>query len=277
MKRRGIVSVLAASLVGITGCTGRSFRGSADEQPSTTGQTTTPERTTTPTLSIAALTLQPGVVSRMGADYVGVSDGAEQFLYLDVTVDEGTPPSPGSFRFRFDGETYAPVDDLDGLWKTRTSDPYTEDEGAGWLLFRLPETGEATTARLEWSGGEWQPGAALRQRLLTPSPPMSASMSVPETMRSEEKPAVTVRVTNDGSVAGRFVAGLNRSGPNVAQIPVGSVSVAVPAGETVERTVDDGAYMGTPAADDVGDDDPDVTYTLDWTGGRVSRELRLVP
>jgi hypothetical protein len=100
------------------------------------------------------------------------------------------------------------------------------------------------------------------------------SFDVSEAIPSSESPTVTVIVRNEGDVPGRFVAGLPRSGPNVAHTPVERISVLVPAGATETLELTD-HHAGIPYdSERVVDGDPDATYYLAWADDRARRDVR---
>jgi len=61
---------------------------------------------------------------------------------------------------RFDGERHAPVSPRTArrLWRDREGQRYGDESTSGWILFALPESGDAGDAALTWPGGsdEWQ-------------------------------------------------------------------------------------------------------------------------
>jgi hypothetical protein len=99
---------------------------------------------------------------------------------------------------------------------------------------------------------------------------------VPETVGHGADPTVGFTVANEGAHDGRFVAGLNRSGPQTAILPVAAISRRVPAGETVTWSVTDDEFMRGPGSDELGDGEPDLSYKLHWPGGRRTEGVRVV-
>jgi hypothetical protein len=226
---------------------------------------------------VSLLSLQPAVVE-FGTDSVSLSDDASQYLFVTLAVEEGDPPAADEFTFHFDDTGTAPLAPQKSYWNDYNPGEtrYSRDNGAGWLAFELPPTGDASAAALRWPGGDWTPPGLLRQRLAALAPPLSLEWSVPETAEVLTTPTLTLTVTNDGGLPGRFVAGLNRTGPSVAYTPVTSVSRRVPAGETVTFEMTERFRLRSPGADDVGDDDPDLTYILISVAGERRAEVRLV-
>lgn len=115
----------------------------------------------------------------------------------------------------------------------------------------------------------------LQRRLDAPAPPLSISTSFPDEVTVGDAPEIGLRITNDGELPGRFVAGLNRSGPRVAHRPVARVSVAVPAGKTVTQQVADDE-LSPMQEEDVGNSEPDLTYYFHWENGVQERQVRLI-
>jgi hypothetical protein len=277
MRRRALLAGCAATLGGLAGCLSntRDDTATAPEQ----SETATPTRTSTPTpgVDVSLLSLQPAVVE-FGTDSVYLSDDASQYLFVTLDVEQGDPPAADEFTFSFDGIETAPLEPQKSYWNDYNPGEtrYSRETGRGRLVFDLPATGDASAAALRWPGGEWTPGAALRERLAAPAPPLSLEWSVAETAEVQSTPTLTLTVTNDGGLPGRFVAGLNRTGPSVAYAPITSVSRRVLSGETVTFELTERFGLRNPGADDVGDDDPDLTYIIDSVAGERRAEVRLV-
>lgn len=284
MRRRQVIGACGAIVTSLTGCLSQP-RKQAGETSSTGGtapQTSTKTPTSTrqsPSQPVSALSLQPVVVTRTSPDSIGVRDEAtEQYLYLTVSeVGDAAPPSE-EMIFRFDGATHHPVTDGERLWYAdRNRDThYTARRGAGWLLYKLPATGDASTATLTWPDGEWRPRESLRQRLATSMPPVSLSLSIPESIQVREAPTLTFTVTNEGDIAGHFIAALTRAGPSIASLPLTRVSRLIPAKTTTTFEVTDTSDIGVPGAAEQDGNSPDMTYTLAWTGGQLRRGVRIV-
>lgn len=268
MRRRALLGGCAGALVGLAGCQ------SADSEAGHTTTATTAERP----LSVSLLSLQPVVVSLQTADSLGVSGTDRQFLFLDVTATDGDAPAVADLHFRFDGTETSPYDPDSPNWSDYNpgETQYSTDSDGGWVGFELPATGDAGAAALTWPGGEWTPDAALRERLADPAPALSLEWSVPETAPVGGSPTLDFTVTNEGSLDGRFVAALTRFGPRLTSIPIGGISRRIPAGETVSFAVEERFSLEASESDEVGDDDPDFSYVLEWAGGSSRRAVRLV-
>lgn len=281
MNRRRYVAICGAGLAGLAGCLGGFGDGDGAGDPTTTGPsgrtgTTPPDGVA---LSVSPERLQPGVVTMTSPDSIGVRDaGGKQYLFLRLDVSAGTPPGRDDLAFRFDGAEHAPfVDDRHRLWRAREeeADRYDAESGSGWLLFELPDRGDASDAALTWANGEWRPGERLRRRLASPPPSLALAWTVPESVPAGSEPTIGFEVANEGDVAGRFVAGLNRIGPRVAYAPILAISRRIPPGETVSWEVTDSYDVGSPGTEQTGDDEPDMTYSLDWTGETRRRDVRV--
>lgn len=299
MKRRTFLATCgSAAAVAVAGCSGGGdgSDGGETDDPTRTAtntptetdrstptetQTETPTGTVEPTPtyqpSVSLGSLQPGVLI-LRTDAIGVRDRAGQYLYLDVSIEEGDPPAKDEFAFQFGGDSYAPFTERTPvLWRDYNHDgAYSKDRGEGWLLFELPATGDAADAGLTWGFGneEWRPDGTVRERLAAFPPEFSASVSVPEAVPEGEKPTVSITATNEGDVPGHFVAGLNRSGPRVAIRPVKAASFRVPAGEskTWEHTDDTVSYR---SSEEFGDGEADMTYRVNLNGTDRSRDVRI--
>lgn len=293
-RRTFLAACCSTAAVAVAGCSGGSDGTDGDTATETpTGATATATETDRSTLtdtptgtveptptyepSVSLGSLQPEVLE-LRTDAIAVSDWAGQYLYLDVSIEEGQPPALDEFSFQFGGNAYAPLDGRTPmLWREYNHDgAYTKSRGEGWLLFELPATGDASGARLTWGFGNegWRPDETLRERLAAVPPELSVSVSVPEAIPEGESPTISVTATNESDVPGRLIGGLNRAGPRVAVRPVSAISRAVPAGETVtwEHT-DDSVNFGESEAS--GDGEPDVTYRVDLPGRNVDREVRI--
>jgi len=274
MKRRTLLATAGATAAAAAaGCL--SDAGGGEPTDTTTDEptdrTTTHTGTTTGTTdaSVSLDAYQRGVVVLDSPDSIGVREGDSAFLYLSVESDAENPPAYDEFEFDFDGKTYPPESPDDyQLWRERQTPAY--ENGSGWLLFSLPESGDADDARLSWPGGEWQAGESLRAMLAAPLPDLSVEYDFPETVVQGESPDLSITVENEGDVDARYVAGLNRSGPRVAYAPIEAISMRVPAGETKEWTLTDDYGMGGVRDERVDDGDPDMTYHLD--GADVQKE-----
>jgi hypothetical protein len=276
MRRR----VLLAGCAGALGC----FAGCLSDEPdspadrSSRSETTETTTATPPSVSVSPLSLQPVLVDMNSPDSIGVFGEDQQYLFLDIEVTGDEAPATDEFAFNFDGRETTPYDPDSGFWTdyNPVGLRYDSTRGEGTLAFELPATGDASEAALTWAGGEWTPGATLRERLAAPAPPLSLEWSVPETAEVYDRPTLGFTVTNEGSLTGQFVAALNRTGPVIGYAPITSVLRTVPAGETISFEITDTVDLRAPATDRVGDDESDLAYTLDWAGGHLSREIRLV-
>lgn len=278
MKRRTVLAVGGLTLAGLAGCLGRS-----DDTGTPTDDTGTPTddnpTTTTQTydgVEVSLEAVQPGVVELISPDSVGVHDTDRQFVSVQVDT-AGVAPPRDAFALQFDGVAYPPAD-LDDYRLYREygdSTGYTDDRGSGWLLFELPPTGDASAAAVTWPGGRFTLPETARRQLSTSAPSLSVAFSGPDTAAVGDAPPLSVEVTNESDVPGQFVAGLNRTGPLVAYIPVTALSVLVPAGETVPVTPETDA-LDDPGGAALGDDEPDVTYTLAWAGGDAEVAIPMV-
>lgn len=274
MDRRTLLSSSGAVLAGASGC----LSTFADGSPSTADRSPTSTASSTNAPSAVSITLdalQPAVLY-LADDAIYVREDSGQYLFLAAETSDDRPPPRDDFSFHFAGETFAPFDDPPTeAYRLYDDHGYAPEEGGGLLLFELPETGPAADARLSWPGGEWRPDSSLLGRLEAPDPSFSLSATFPATVSVGEAPTVSLTVTNEGDLPGRFVAGLNRSGPRIAYLPVEHVSVLVPAGQTVTHEVTDDELEPMDSAD-AGDGEPDLTYHLDRVDGDLTRKVRLV-
>ncbi|WP_251342638.1 hypothetical protein [Haloplanus halophilus] len=275
MHRRAVLALCGSGLAGLAGCSSR-----RESDAPTGGTTATP----TPTASDAELAVEldalgPALVELDTDHYELVSGGDRQYLVLAVSVASGTAPSRSALSFRFDGTEYAPRTwDRIPARQSEGGDQYAAENGAGWVAFELPATGDAGDAALVWPGGEWRPDETLRARLAAASPPLSMTgWTVPETVPLDGRSTFEVTVRNEGEHAGRFVGAINATGW-LPHRPVTVVSRRVAPGDSESWTVggEELTLVEESLSESVGDGDPDVTYELVWTGGSREGRVRVV-
>jgi len=279
MHRRAFLTSAGGALAALTGCLGG---GGADESTPTAASSPTAAATpTTPVTSgdpaagvtVESLHLQYGVVTPTTPDSIGVSNPDAPYLVASVRVDG--PLSWEAFGLRMGDVRYGPTR-IDRLYRTSWGDDRWYERGRtdGLVLFDAP-AGATEHLRLTWPGGEQPVDDGIVTRLNASEPQLSASLDVPARHEGSTAPPVTVEVTNEGATASRFLGALNRGGPLVASTPVARLSELVPAGGRTTGSVAD-SWSGLPDDDRLGDDEPDVTYRLDFVGGEDSAEIRLV-
>lgn len=300
MRRRALLSSVAGALVTIAGCVNGGAGDAAPSPttnvpPTTNGSPTTdtaartsdstPTDTATGTdpaadVAVEYVRQQWGVVTPGSPDSIGVSEPDRRFVVARVDVD-GTLGRE-DFALAVGDRTFAPITfDGDGgyryLYRTSWGDDHYYERGrdAGLLYFAPDAPADGDAVALTWPGGESRVEAGVRERLGTPRPPLAVALDVPETYAGDTAPTVGVEVTNEGETTGRFLGALNRVGPHIAYAPVARVTGLVDPGETRRLTVA-GDWMDPPRDEDRGDGEIDVTYHLDWAGGRVSAALRSV-
>lgn len=299
MRRRQVLALSGSLLAGAAGCLSASApeASQTDESHTTTGSQTTDadsttdrEDTTTTEYADVSVTLdalQPGLVTMTTPDSIGVSGRDARYLLVRVSTDgDGQRPAPESFSLAVGGADYRPesVDQPWRIWRFHDEDDpgYDRASGEGLLLFEFPDDpgSDADSSAgpvLTWPGGEWRPDESIRRRLARPEPPLSVSAEVPDSVEFGESPTVSVTVENRGDVPGRFVAGLNRTGPMVAYTPVERVSMLVPAGESETWEYTDNSIMaGDYSEDQRGDGKTDMSYVLNWADGSARRDVRYV-
>lgn len=307
MQRRTFLALSGSSIAGLAGClsespssgtdpateteataTDRLTTASTTEDSTTESDDSSPTETTVnATVSVNTDALQPGLVTMNTPDSIGVKETAKQYLVLQISAEGTTLPTRDDFEFEFAGADFQPISSGPGrrIWRFYGEEGklYDADSGQGFVLFELPETNNVADASdsseiaLMWPGGEWRPDESLRERLVTPSPPLSVSVDIPDAIRTDEQPTVTITVQNEGDVAGRFVAGLNRVGPYVAHRPVARISMLVPAGETETWELrDDSIMAGDYSEEDVNDGEPDIRYYLSWPNKSKDWSVRYI-
>lgn len=280
MRRRALLATLASAGTLTAGCLG----DGSDDPNDPSIDTPTPAPTATPPeteLAVELDALQPALVE-LNADYYQlVAESDRQYLVLAVSVASGPPPSRSALAFRFDGADHAPR-----TWEripARQSDgsgseQYSGENGAGWVAFDLPGTGDASDAALVWPGGEWRPDDRLRGQLATPLPSLSLEeWRVPETVPLNSTATFELTVRNEGDQTGWFVGGINAEGWYPDR-PVARVSRQIPPGETLAWEVP-GEEIDLPEEDSserVGDGEADVQYGLIWPDGNEWKSVPVV-
>lgn len=229
--------------------------------------------------------LQPAVVTQQTADSMGVTSAeGTQYLYLDVAVTSGAVPAREDLRVRFDGNEFEPISQDMRLWRANEhgNSRYDAKNGGGWLLFSLPQTGNASEfALIEADGVGVGPVVSSASmdvdgRLESRTPPLSLEWSAPDTVEPGTTPTLSFTVTNEGNHDGTFVAALNRSGPSIAMAPIAAIREVIPPGEPTTFEVTDTLDVESPGSENVGDGNPDMRYDLQWTDGSESQHLRVV-
>lgn len=282
MRRRSYLASTAAALsAAAAGCLSRDRAGGTTTTDPTTETTTTADPTTTtattPAVSVSVddLVLQPAAVE-LQTDYLTVHD-AGQYVFLWATVEEGEVEY-GEFSFRFAGGTHAP---LAGparrrLWRAYDAGDWSPHAG-GLVAFELPDSAASDDpeAVLSHPGGDYEFGPALRARLAATTE-FSFDIYVPETVAADDSLAAPLAATNEGDAPARFVGALNRSGPNVAMMPVETVRPLVAPGESWTLSVDQSAVPANTPADEVGDGEVDAEFTFNTVAGSQQRSVRVV-
>ncbi len=267
MNRRRFL-LAAGTAAGLAGCLGgpdTPATGTASSPTETTpasSPTTEPATDSTGSAAIEVIdaAVQPGVVALTTPDSIGVFDDAGQYLLVRLDSGDGMPPTEGEFDLELDGDVYRPADFPAMLWRDgELGVGYSTEDGAGWLVFELPETASAEAVQLRWPGGQWTPPDRIRERLSAPLPTFDVQFSVPETVSRGETPTLSLTVTNTSDIPGRVVVVLNRVGPDVAYTPVRDVIWDLESGETRTEQWDGESPAG----------DREVTYHLG--GAHVER------
>lgn len=295
VRRRNFLAFSTLAMTGEAGCSKPTETPGSTSSPASTVSTTankqstdTSTDSTTPTaasLSAELDSLQPAVVIRRSADTIGVeSVEGTQYLYLYVTVESGAPPAREALQLRFDGQEFEPSSRDRELWRAYThgNSRYDAESGRGWLLFDLPETGDASNvALIEADGpGEWPvvstPSMNFDGRLRAKSPPLSVAWSVPDTVELGDTPTLSFTVTNEGDHDGVFVGALNRSGPSIARAPTAAIREVIPPGEPTTFKITDSLEIGDPGEGNTADGEYDMRYDLYWTGQSRSQQIPVV-
>ncbi|WP_226023185.1 hypothetical protein [Halomicrobium salinisoli] len=286
MRRRALLAAVPASL-SLSGCIDDSSGEDlpTEQSPVDGTDTETEVRTAdgSPTdaaaeVTVRDVTLQYGLV-RLNDDAYYVGDAETAVVRAEVDVDGALPRD--AFALRVD-EASAPAESPDDHYRYPGNErDWYDGDGRGALLFspsRAELAGEPPELRLTWPGGEHVLDDGLAERLVRGPPTFDATVDAPAEVPADEADGeheVTVEATNRSDGPARFVAGVNRTGPQIAYTTVERLTALVEPGETATVSLSDD-WMGPPPADRVGDGESDVTYELAWNGGFDSTEIRVV-
>lgn len=274
MERRELISLVGASTIGLAGCTstqtGRTSERDGTDKIPTSSENPDPKEST-----ITFDALQPAIV-QLQTDDLSVSDFGQQYLYFLIDIPNKAAPPRKEFSLQFDGRRYNPVgSDMSSLYRMRKDQRYTQKSGEGWILFRLPETGDADETRLTGAGGKWEPTEPIRERLAKPEPDLQVSVTIPETVKKDTQPTINITVQNQGTIASRFVAGLSRKGPSIARRPVALISQRVEADSKAKIVVTDDSDIESVDEEELGDGNADMSYHLNWTEDAIRSDVRI--
>ncbi|MFB6121667.1 MAG: hypothetical protein ABEJ68_11200 [Halobacteriaceae archaeon] len=247
MERRDLLTFGSAVIPLLAGCTAlEGGNGAPESATETATATATPTETATSTstptttgeASVRDVLVTPFLVALTTADAVGtVGARDEQFVVASVA---GTVAYE-DFSLVAGDTTHAPEDIESnnfyrGVYLDRTSYPH-ESGTEGYVLFVLPKPLDVRSATLQWPGGEHALESAAIERLARPPTTFEVTeFTAPSSVSLGETATVSLTVENVGENTGTFVAGLNRSGPLVAYVPVASVYLDVDPGGTATWT-----------------------------------------
>lgn len=257
MRRRPFLALCGSLAAGTAGCL-QGTDGPADPPEDTTDRSST---TPTPTpgstgVEITGAAVQPGLVGPNTPDSIGVFDRFGQYLVVEVASGG---PRYDAFELWFDGQRFPPISLQSGLYRDGEWG-VTYGDGSGPVLFGLPETGDASDARLTVGDRTWEPPQRVRDRLEAPLPTFDVTMSGPEEVGPDADPVLLVTVSNEGDSSGWYTLALNRSGPLIASAPIRRIAGTLDPGQ--ERTITHDAR--SPFSPDA--DPSSVTYRLGVPG-----------
>lgn len=251
MRRRALLASLPVSL-GLAGCLGGP--GSQDTDP--------PSRTPAAGQQ-ANVIVRPAIGYRHGDDSYAVDPPENaQFAFVEPAGYEGDA-SAAAFTLELGSREFSPRTGVsgNGVHMPDVSEVYGDHGPSGSLVFDLPPV-EADEGALVGDGTRYPlPDESLTTFATAPELAVQ-SVSVPETVGSDESVDVAVTVLNDGRRAGEFFAAV-RWNFSIQ----GFIEATVPAGETVTaeesfgHDIDDGSlYLSITHADTSSDESFEVTF-----------------
>lgn len=236
MRRRYLLSLSAAGLVGVAGCAARDGGDGGNGDATATG---TDAETPAAAVTVSRVRVLPSLVGLTTPDSLGVvGDAGMRYVLVTVAVaDTDRAPDREQFVLEVGGAEYAPTTDLGSAdladYHALGEDVYAADDPAGDLPFEVPRRESPPDVSLAWAGAS------------TLLPAVGDGLARPGTTFSVESFAATAdggqvtaaaSVTNTGDTTDWFVAGVNRQGPSVAYAPVTGVAFEVAPDETREWT-----------------------------------------
>lgn len=274
-SRRDVLRLAGGSLPFLAGCVAGPPAGDAASPESateTSRRTATTPATTAPTTTeptadvrIREVTVTPSLVALNSPDSIGTDgDRDDQFVVAGVGSRGRLPFDRAAFELATEETTYAPtaarqVTAYGMLWGH--GDPY-EPETGGFLLFRVPNPLAADSVALRWPDGERSLSEDALRRLRRPPTTFAVrEFAAPASVTTGSEATLTLTVENVGDADGTFVAGLNRTGPEIAYAPVEAVPLDAAAGESATWTH---SYTPTVPAPD---EDLSFDFVMHWRGG----------
>lgn len=217
-------------------------------------------------------TVTPSLVGLDSPDSIGTFGNRERQYVVADAVSDGANPARDAFALDAAGESYAaktardvvPTGALWGLF-----DP-SDSVGSDPLLFEVPKPLDAEAVVLRWPGGEHRLSEERVEKLSRPTTFEVTAFSAPESVANGEELTLELTVENAGESDGTFVAGLNRSGPDVAYAPVEAVLLDVVAGDAE-------TWTHSYAPDSYASDPRRFWFQMDWRGGDERCEIELRP
>lgn len=274
--RRRTLRALGASVVTVTaaGC----LSGDGEEMPTDDGDDDTPAEDDDGNgadgdgVTVDSVSVRPELVTRNSPDSYGTYGGRnEQYVVVELSVENPEAHPPGSFAVEADGESHGIVTDVgegNGFLAEFDTAYGARGEDSGWLAARLPKPLEAESAALTWDGGSHEFEDAVLERLRQPPTEFEVGFEAPESVAVGETVTATVTAENVGDVDGTFVGALNRVGPLVAYAPEAAVVLDAAAGET-----ESWEFSHDLEENPEDREDPKMRLHLVWDDERVTREV----
>jgi hypothetical protein len=266
-SRRDVLRLGGSALPLFVGCVGPPAGDAAPSESTaeTSRSTQTAEPTQTADVRLREVTVTPSLVALNSPDSIGTfGDRDRQFVVAGVGARGRLPFDRAAFELATEETTYAPttarqVTSYGMLWGH--GDPY-EPETGGYLLFRVPNPLDADSVALRWPDGERSLSEDALRRLRRPPTTFAVrEFAAPASVTTGSEVTLTLTVENVGDADGTFVAGLNRTGPEIAYAPVEAVSLDAAAGESTTWTH---SYTPTVPAPD---EDLSFDFVMHWCGG----------
>lgn len=277
MQRRSYLALTATALSTAAGCTslkgslGSNSNGNNNDNDDDGGASAAADGTVT----IDDITLQPAAI--LDTDDGITAHDLGQYLFVNVTVDSGEVGLK-SYTMRFSGAESGALtgEERENLWRVQQSPPYDPKSG-GLVVFRVAGATDAidVEAVLETPDGEHELDDQMKERMAQRTS-FESDLVAPETVGVDESLSLEVSIQNGGTTPTRFVGAVSRTGPDSGTDHVTAFRPLLGGNEHKTVAIDEGDVASETPNGQVGDDQPDIEYTLNAIGENDTASVRVV-